>query len=199
MTAIELGRRERRSHIWDRHSDDWYVEPRWCSERLFDSEIFIGEVIDPCCGSGNIVKSARARHLPAEGWDTVNRGFPGTVMRDWLQPCDVRPCNVVCNPPFAIARPFAELAVERARHKSAILFPVARLNAAGWLRALPLARVWLLTPRPSMPPGEALLRGEKPAGGKTDFCWLVFDRNVAGHGPTMRWLHRDGGADGSST
>ena len=69
MTAIDLGRRERRSYIWDRHPDDFYVEPSWFSERLFDAEIFVGEVIDPCCGSGNIVRSARARHLPAAGWD----------------------------------------------------------------------------------------------------------------------------------
>jgi hypothetical protein len=50
--------------------------------------------------------------------------------------------------------------------------------------------VWLLTPRPSMPPGEVIARGEKPGGGKTDFCWLVFDRTHSGP-PELRWLHRD--------
>src|SRR5215831_5388216 len=120
MRAVELGRRERRSHIWDRHPDDFYVEPPWVSERLFDVEAFLGEVIDPCCGCGNIVKSARAHHLASQGSDIVDRGFPGTVVRDWLARCDLRPCNVVANPPFALARPFAELAVERARYKAAI-------------------------------------------------------------------------------
>jgi hypothetical protein len=42
-----------------------------------------------------------------------------------------------------------------------------------------------------MPPGEVLLRGEKPGGGKTDFCWLVFEHGHSGDW-VGRWLHRDG-------
>jgi transposase len=34
--------------------------------------------------------------------------------------------------------------------------------------------------------------GEKPGGGRMDFCWLVFDENHNGP-PELRWLHRDGG------
>jgi hypothetical protein len=41
-----------------------------------------------------------------------------------------------------------------------------------------------------MPPGEVIARGEKPGGGKTDFCWLVLDRTHSG-APTMWWLHQD--------
>jgi hypothetical protein len=31
-----------------------------------------------------------------------------------------------------------------------------------------------MTPRPSMPPGHTIAAGEKPGGGKMDFCWLVW-------------------------
>jgi hypothetical protein len=40
-----------------------------------------------------------------------------------------------------------------------------------------------------MPPGESILRGEKPQGGRFDFAWLVFDQGFVGC-PTMVWLHR---------
>jgi hypothetical protein len=76
-----------------------------------------------------------------------------------------------------------------------MIFPTARLNAARWLHGTPLQRVWLLTPRPSMPPGETILRGERPGGGKTDFCWLVWDRGYVG-AASIDWLHRDGDARG---
>jgi hypothetical protein len=56
-----------------------------------------------------------------------------------------------------------------------------------------LTRVYLLTPRPSMPPGQVILRGEEPGGGKQDFVWLVFSQQHKGP-PELRWLHRDGGA-----
>jgi hypothetical protein len=182
----------RRSHIWARADSDWYQEPPWCAERLFDVEIFIGEVIDPACGGGNIIKAARARHLPAEGWDIVDRGFPETVMRDFLSDAipPPRPQNFVFNPPFALAQPFTERAIELAKHKVATIFPTRRLNAAKWLQRLPLARVWLLTPRPSMPPGEMIQRGKRSGGGKVDFVWLVFERDYPGS-PSLRWLNRD--------
>jgi hypothetical protein len=45
-------------------------------------------------------------------------------------------------------------------------------------------------PRPSMPPGEVILRGEKPGGGKTDFAWLVFEQGYTGE-PGIGWLRRE--------
>jgi hypothetical protein len=65
-----------------------------------------------------------------------------------------------------------------------------RLNAARWLSHTPLARIYLLTPRPSMPPGHVILAGEKPGGGSQDFCWLVWSRHHIGP-PKLHWLHRD--------
>jgi hypothetical protein len=48
----------------------------------------------------------------------------------------------------------------------------ARLNAARWLKPLSLAKIYLLTPRPSMPPATFIARGDKPGGDTVDFCWL---------------------------
>jgi hypothetical protein len=96
------------------------------------------------------------------------------------------------NPPFKLARAFVERALKLGAKKTAIIFPTARLNAARWLEPLPFAKIYLLTPRPSMPPGEVIARGERPGGGKTDFAWMVFDHSHIGP-PELRWLHRDGG------
>ena len=91
---------------------------------------------------------------------------------------------------IALARQFVDHALELAKRKIAILFPIARLNAARWLEDTSFRQLWLLTPRPSMPPGEVILRGEKPGGGKTDFAWLVFEQGYAGE-PAIGWLRRD--------
>ena len=87
------------------------------------------------------------------------------------------------------------MSIWRARQSSTIrarkgLTKRGPCHAAHWLAPLPLARVWLHTPRPSMPPGEVIARGEKAKRGKTDFCWLVLAQSH--QGPAMvRWLHRD--------
>ena len=62
--------------------------------------------------------------------------------------------TVVGNPPFKAVEPFAHHALKLGARRVALLFPTARLNGARWLRKLPLRRIWLLTPRPSMPPGS---------------------------------------------
>jgi hypothetical protein len=49
-----------------------------------------------------------------------------------------------------------------------------------------------------MPPGEAIMRSEKASGGKTDFCWLVFEQCFKGK-PAIGWLHRDGQTNGWQT
>ena len=114
--------------------------------------------------------------MPATGADIVDRSF-GFMVQDFAfatEPVD----NVVTDPPFALARQFVDHALELTRRRIAILFSIARLNAARWLEDTPFRQLWLLTPRPSMPPGEVILRGEKPGGGKTDFAWLVFEQAI---------------------
>ena len=176
------------SQAFERVDGEWYVEPVWCSERLFEEEKFEGGVYDPCCGMGRIPLSALKIGLRAYGSDKVHRGWDSTPQdffrhRDWHD-------NLVFNPPFDIAKEFARHALALARRKVAMIFPTARLNAAHWMLEAPLARIWLMTPRPSMPPGNMILAGEKPGGGKSDYCWVVWSRDYTG-APEMCWLHRE--------
>jgi hypothetical protein len=192
MDLIDFSKRPRRSHIFPRDSDDFYCEPSWVSERLFAVETFDGLIWDPACGLGTIPRAASAAGLSIFGSDIIDHGYG--VRQDFLKATapttDV--FNVVTNPPFVRTREFVENALTLGAAKVAIIFPVRRLNAARWLLKMSLARVWLLTPRPSMPPGRLIVEGKKPGSGQTDFCWSVFDRTHTGPS-TLRWLHRDGG------
>ena len=163
----------------------------WCSKRLFEEEKFEGGVYDPAAGMGRIVISALG---VGYGSDLVNRGWDSTrTPHDFLtSPDSEQHDNIVTNVPFNIAPQFARHALKLARRKVAMVFPLPRLNAAHWIQGTPLACVWLLTPRPSMPPGHVILAGKKPGGGRMDFCWLVGSHGHVGP-PAMRWLHRDGG------
>ena len=169
--------------------DEHYVEPQWCSERLFEEERFVGGVYDPACGFGRIVQSALKRNLNAYGNDIVDRGFnAATAPADFFTHTGTH-ANIVSNPPFDRFEEFALHALKLAG-KVALIMPTARLNAARWLEKTPLRRVWLLTPRPSMPPGHVIKAGGKVGGGKSDYCWVVFEHGYDGE-PELRWLNRD--------
>jgi SAM-dependent methyltransferase len=181
-----------RAHLWKRDPLGFYVEPAWVDERFFETEEFAGEVHDPGCGIGRVAEAAYRNGYKVIATDIVNRGYPhfdGCL--DFLLLDRPLAENVVCNPPYNLVREFIEHALMLAPGKVAMIMEARRLNAAHWLIPLPLARIHLLTPRPSMPPGRVILAGEKPKGGRQDFIWTVFDRKHRGR-PELRWLHRDG-------
>jgi hypothetical protein len=191
----------RRSHIWDRDPDGHYAEPSWTSERLFEEEWFGASgslLFDPACGWGRILQSAAAAGytvLGADVLDRLDREMLGRIpfaIGDFLKrrPIPSVP-SVVCNPPFDHIEAFCEHALRIATFKVAMLVPLRRLAAAHWLEGLPLETVWLLSPRPSMPPGSYIAAGHKPGGGKQDYCWLVFRKDLFAWTPRLRWLHRD--------
>ena len=82
-----LARAPKAAGIWARDPNDWYVEPEWCSRRLFETEAFGGYVWDPACGGGNIVRSAISLGIEANGSDIVDRGFGGVL--DFLAPMNL--------------------------------------------------------------------------------------------------------------
>lgn len=184
--------KDKQAHIFDREIHEHYVEPEWCSRRLFNVERFKGIIHDPCCGFGRIPQAAKAAGLKTTYSDIIDRGYDPSKCKPWgnfLASCD-QTDNIICNPPFNIFEQFANKALQLSRRKVAMIWIVPRLNAAGWLQDTPLARIWLLTPRPSMPPGHMITDGGKITGDTRDFCWIVWEKSYVGP-PEIRWLKRD--------
>lgn len=188
----------RESKVWKRDSNDWYVEPRWCVDLLLEAERFVGTVWDPAAGSGTIPAACRAIGLYAIGSDAVERGnddiaapfdFLAEDHRGFL---DIEADNIIFNPPYGLAAEFIEKALTIARFKVAVLvqqqFPFSQ-GRFDLFTKHPVSRLYFLSTRPSMPPGEALAAGTKPAGGKVDYLWIVFDHDHKGP-PTAHWLKR---------
>ncbi len=184
---------ERRAHIWEREQNDWYIEPEWCSARLFDVEEFSRVVWDPACGSGRVIRSAIAQGYEAIGSDVVIR-WDGAVVHDFFsENALVTPTpNIVSNPPYGIADDFVQKGC-KITSKACFLLPLAWVAGKArsmWLSEIGLRRVWVLCPRPSMPPGEMVLSGGPVGGGTKDFAWYVFTPGYSGSAE-IKWLRRD--------
>ncbi len=183
------------AHLWERHPDDWYVEEEWVDHRLFEYEPFEGSICDPACGLGRIVEAARcARFTHAWGQDKVDRSAYCERTADFLSDDfrDRTPENVVSNPPFKLSREFVVRARQIAARKVVMLLPLGWISGdkrSRWLEETRPRRVLILTPRPSTPPGPALLTGLLPRRGKTDFAWYIWERGYNGE-PEFAWLRR---------
>lgn len=187
------------AHVWARDGLDWYVEPRWATDGLLDVERFVGGIWDPACGGGNIVETCRARGYDARGTDVEER-VPGASWwagdvdflgdhGEYLEP------NIVMNPPFFRAKgaeAFIRKALAVAEGKVCAFVDVKFLAGAGRAAGLfaehPPSRIWIISPRPSCPPGEYLASGGKAEGGTADWCWLVWDLTAPRAATVTGWL-----------
>jgi hypothetical protein len=191
--------REKKAHVWARDALDWYVEPEYPTRALAKVERFVGPVLDPCCGGGNIVTSLRAEGVNAVGTDIVRRVPEGT---DWfLGEVDFREVgaisqpNICMNPPFFRAKgaeAFIRHALALAKGKVAAFVDVKFIGsdgrAAGLYAEFPPHRIYSITPRPSCPPGEYLLAGGKAEGGQPDYAWLIWNLSEPYTSTQFLWL-----------
>jgi len=181
--------RPKNTHIFAKAEGLWYVEPHWCSARLFDVERFPGPIWDPFCGWGRIAEAARIAGYKVRATDIADRGYSaidGTL--DFLTVDHLDPdVSIVCNPPFADE--IAQHALEPI--KMALIWPLARIVAAWpWLATAPLTHIWMMTPRPALPPASYIEAGKKPEGARVEHCWMIFERGYDGL-PQLGWIRRN--------
>lgn len=171
---------------------DWYVEPRWTVEALFDMHPMLGTVGDPCCGLGTIPDVARRRGHSVVACDLVDRGYPLLhATADFLTDASAFQYvdNLVFNPPYsyrpAIAEAFARRALDLKPATVAIIVPVTWLTGEVRFRLFSEhtpSRILYFSERPSMPPGNRIADLGKRAfrGGRIAYCWVIWTRTPAG-------------------
>lgn len=186
----------------EREPFDWYIEPAWCHELLHRVERFEGEVIDPACGRGTGLKVAADRGHRVLGIDLVDRrahacfAFPLLTADFAERPPIGGTDNFIGNPPYSYREGIAEIYIRRclrlARAKVAMLLPVKFLSSQGrydLFTQTPLMRVYVLSSRPSMPPGSLYVQGLIEAkGGSVDYMWLVWDVREKPGNARVSWL-----------
>lgn len=173
---------------------DFFIEPRWAVDLLLDAEPIIGPAWDPACGSGTIPKAIVDRGHVCHASDIADRG-QGAVHDFLAEPPSwaAGVATIVTNPPYVLARRFIEQGLALASHKVCALvqakFPYSQGRYPLFTQHPP-ARIYFLSSRPSMPPGEKLLAGTvKAQGGKLDYCWMVWSREHKG-ATQAHWLRR---------
>jgi hypothetical protein len=173
---------------YPRHPDDFYVEPAWCFDVLIggaDRADFASGIYDPCVGAGTIPVAARRLGLYGISSDIVDRPKVGPfkfAIRDFLEERTLTSGwpSIVMNPPFRLARAFVEKALRETKPGGVIaaLAPLSFLASQArydFFRARETERIIVLSKRPSLPDGDALIAGAvKRGNGKANYAWLIF-------------------------
>jgi hypothetical protein len=185
MQMSMLPGRERALHRRERWDSDFYVEPEWAVEALFEAVTFAGSVHDPAAGSGTIPRVAARFGYEATGTDLIDRGR-GFPVQNFLNDWTPRQA-LVFNAPYGLNEAFIEHGLKVGTEVAAIVRLPFLAGQERW-RTLysvhPAARVLIMAERPSMPPGDT----DVPArGGTTDYCWIYW-RCCHRGGTVVQWL-----------
>lgn len=194
--AQRRGIGNRKESGYERDPHDWYVESEECVRSFLMAMRgrFDGPIHDPCCGLGMIPCIATAMGLKATGSDLVDRMSGKYPVRDFLVDNTHR-ANIVVNPPFSHAEAMIRHALAVVR-SGGIVAALAQIKFLASQTRHPLftmremERVFVLSTRPSMPPGKLLLeKGEHIRGsGFHDFVWLVWRVGKRQPGARVEWL-----------
>jgi hypothetical protein len=142
MTGDDLG---------DRQKDDFYATPAWVTSLLWRAEPFFGDVWEPAAGTGLISELLKARGATVVSTDLVDRGYADAQTGiDFLMEQRLLAPNVITNPPFKLAREFAQHAMDLGAAKCALLLKLAFMQGGDrtpWLFSSGLRRVHVISKR----------------------------------------------------
>mgnify|MGYP001571771301 CR=1 FL=1 len=163
-----------------RKKTDFYETPYSLTELLLEKENIIGEILEPSCGKGAIVKVLQKLGYSMSFYDKEKNFLKETKKYH----------TIITNPPFSLAFEF----IKKAKEISDIFFfllPLSYLHGKKrfdevWTdKKFPLARIYVFTRYPLL--GEKLREDGKHNTGMMVYAWYVWEKNYKGE-PVIRWL-----------
>jgi len=202
----------KRGKTYEQDAHQFYKEPRFAVEQVFDSLDMRAEIIwDASCGTGNILDVASDRGFRVVGSDIVDR--PGRAPRHPFVEADflrlralpfrrmAAPVSLVCNPPYGRVGDVKNMGERFVKHaldvfaddleRMVFILPIEFMagqdrHADIYAHRKP-SHSLIHCQRPSMPPGAMVADlGDKAyKGGMADYCTLVWSRDNPGYCETV--------------
>jgi len=167
----------------NRPSNDYYPTPKIGTLGLLKVETFDGDIWEPACGDGSMSRVIESFGYRVISTDIEPRGY-GAQGDFFFSPL-LAP-NIITNPPFRLAREFADRALSLGCDKLALLCKLAFLEGQSrgeWFPGTPLKSVYVFSKRLTM------TRNGEPqtGGGMIAFAWYVWERDYSGK-PAIGWI-----------
>jgi hypothetical protein len=169
---------------------DFYPTPAWATEALLRHVKFQGNILEPCCGEGDMSEVLIKAGYKVFSSDKYDRGYGEKRNFLTLTQSYKSYDNIVTNPPFNIAEDVLSHALVLARRKVCLLLRLAFLESRSryerFYSRRPPSKVLIFSERLSMYPKGHPVNG----GGVTAYGWFVWDNGFVGvHKPTtLEWI-----------
>lgn len=169
----------------DTSGADFYPTPIWGTKALLKYETFSGNILEPCCGEGDMAEVLKETGCQIHAYDLHDRGYG--IQKDFFDIFDQYE-NVITNPPYNIAPEILEHALKISTSKVCLLVRTAFLESRSrymrFYRDNPPARVLIFSERLSMYPKGY----DAKSGGTTSYSWLIWDKQDTTGITQLKWI-----------
>jgi hypothetical protein len=168
-----------------RPENDFYPTPPVGTIGLMEREILSKRVWEPACGDGAMARIIESYGHDVSASDIEPRNYGCKL--DFLVADNLYAPSIVTNPPFKLAREFAQHALDLGALKVCLLCKLAFLETqerGDWLEKSPLKRVWVFKKRLTLYRDGIKMKN----GGMIAFAWFVWERDWHDKYPVIGWI-----------
>lgn len=179
----------------ERQKHDYYATDPRAVEMLLELEKFNENIIEPCVGGGHMANVLIKNYYNVKGYDIVDRGFPNTIVGDFLEidfpkKLDV---DIITNPPYKFAKDFVEkcLSIVEDGNKVTMFLKLTFLEGKGrrdFFKENPPKTVYVSSSRINCAKNGGF-EGQRISGGSAVcYAWYIWEKGYKGD-TTLKWFN----------
>ena len=189
----------------ERQAEDFYSTDEDCVNDLLEREKFCGQILEPCCGTGNISKTLEKFGHVVTSTDLIDRGYGKGGVDFFTEYTDVD-MDIITNPPFGLVTDFIEhaLSITRPGHKIALFLKLQFLEGSERYEKIfsknKLEKIYIYSKRVACykdderyqkdSNGNYILDkngNKKKIGSAVCYAWFIFNTDYNGL-PKVNWI-----------
>lgn len=172
-----------------REDNDYYATDPKALIELLKLEGFNNNVWEPSCGEGHLSKVLVDKGYQVFSSDLIDRGY-GTV-KDFLQTTQPFDGDIITNPPYKIAQPFIQHALDLVNdgNKVAMLLRLQFLEGKarkGFFKNNPPSRIYVSSSRIVCALNGDFVKYNKAS--VTAFAWFIWEKGYKGD-TILKWFN----------
>ena len=173
----------------NRQENDYYSTPPAAVEHLLKYEKFSKEITEPAVGGGAIAEVLKRHGHTVQAIDIIDRGYPGTVIKDFLKYPHKITNDIITNPPYNIQTEFVKKCINTTTGKTALLLKLQFLESIKRYKEIhsikPPQRVYIFVKRI-----KCLTEAEHGTGtgGAVCYCWYIWNNREPQVNTIIKWI-----------
>lgn len=176
----------------ERHQDDYYSTPPEAVEQLLKYEKFNKNIFEPMVGQGAIAQTLTQHGHTVQAMDIHDRGYPNTIIQDYLQYNKTFHGDIITNPPYKNSYKYVLHAITHCTGKIAMLLKIQFLETITRYEELfkkhPPHKIYCFVKRIACYPGGEYEK-YKNKGSSMCFCWIIWDnQKTTPHDTIFKWI-----------